>query len=170
MPKMNEINKSLGELEEELTKIKTASEMIQEAKETANKTVKESKKVMSELITNSKKATDSSIKESKKINKAATDLLKAVDKLMVKLDKVDFPTRLDKVDATVSGINSGIQNILSRFDSVEKNLKDNFDNKLKLLKKELEESQQTNQYILVGILIALIGAFSFLFYKMGFIG
>jgi chromosome segregation ATPase len=170
MPKMNEINKSLGELEEELTKIKTASEMIQEAKETANKIVKESKKIMSVLITNSKKATDSAVKESKKLNKAASSLLKAVDTLMEKLDKVDFPTRLDKLDATVSGINSSIQNVLSRFDSVERNLKDDFDNKINQVQKKLEESQQVNLYLLIGILVVLGGSFLWLFYKLGYIG
>jgi len=152
----SELNKSLGQLEEELSKIKSASKMISDAKETTEKTIKETKEIMKELIENSKKATDSAVKESKKLNKAATSLLEVVDTLMGKLDKVDFPTRLDKLDTTVSGINSGIQNVLSRFDSIEKNLKDDFDNKIKL-----------NLYLLIGILVSLAGIFYWLFNKLG---
>jgi len=124
MPETSEINKSLGELEQELSKIKSASEMISDAKETAQKTISETKEIMSDLIMNSKKATASAIKESKKLNNAATELFIVVDDLLKKLDKVDFPTRLDKLDTTVSGINSGIQNILGRFDTVERNIRD----------------------------------------------
>ena len=169
MANSSDINKSLGELEQELSKIKSASELINEAKATTKKTINETKRITSDLIKNSKKATDSAIKESKKLNEAASLLFKAVDKLMVKLDKVDFPTRLDKLDATVSGINSAIQNVLSRFDSVERNLKDDFDDKIKLVQKELVESQQINLFLLIGILVALIGSFFWLFYNMDFL-
>ena len=170
MPEASELNKSLGELEQELSKIKSASEIIEDAKETSKKTISETKKIMKDLIESSKKATDSAVKESKKLNKAASSLLKAVDTLMEKLDNVDFPTRLDKLDTTVSGINSSIQNVLSRFDSVERNLKDDFDNKINQVQKKLEESQQVNLYLLIGILVVFGGSFLWLFYKLGYIG
>jgi len=170
MPETNELNKSLGELEQELSKIKSASEMITDAKETAEKTINETKEIMADLIDKSKNATDSAIKESKKLNKSASSLLKAVDILMEKLDKVDFPTRLDKLDTSVSGINTSIQNVISRFDSVERNLKDDFDNKIKQVQSKIEESQQINLYLLIGILVVLGGSFIWLFYKMGYIG
>ncbi|MEK0336222.1 MAG: hypothetical protein QQN41_02170 [Nitrosopumilus sp.] len=155
MPEINEINKSLGELEEELSKIKSASKLIQDAKDTAEKTINETKEIMSDLITNSKKATDGAIKESKKLNNAATELFIVVDDLMKKLDKVDFPTRLDKLDTTVSGINSSIQNVLGRFDSVERNLKDD----LKVI-----------LYLLIGLFVVSGGAFLTIFWKIGIIG
>ena len=170
MPETSELNRSLGELEEELSKIKSASEMIEDAKETTKKTISETKEIMKDLIENSKKATDSVVKESKKLNKAASSLLKAVDTLMEKLDNVDFPTRLDKLDTTVSGINSSIQNVLSRFDSVERNLKDDFDNRINQVQKKLDESQLVNLYLLIGILVVFGSSFLWLFYKMGYIG
>ena len=83
----SELNKSLGQLEEELSKIKSASKMISDAKETTEKTIIETKEIMKDLIENSKKATDSAVKESKKLKKAATSLLEVVDTLMGKLDK-----------------------------------------------------------------------------------
>ena len=180
MPEINKINKSLGELEEELTKIKSASEMIDDAKETTKKTVNETKEIMSELIEKTEKATDSAIKESKKLNKAAEKLLNMVTTLMEKLDNVDFPTRLDKLDSTVSGINSGIQNILSRFDSIERNIKDEIQDKITASQKELENTieivenklaraQKINLYLLLGILIIIISLFGAMFYNMGWL-
>lgn len=148
MPKVHEINKSLGELEEELKKVKTANEMVS--------------------IT--QKAADVIIKESKELNKTTKQLKSSAEKLMKKLDKVDFPTRLDKLDTTVSGINSGIQNVLSRFDSIERNLKDDFDDKISRLKDKLEKAVRINIYLTLGMLIVLSGAFIALFYKMGFLG
>jgi chromosome segregation ATPase len=154
MPDLNEINDSLAEFEEELSKLKSASEMIEEAKNSANTTIIESKKIMEELITNSKKATDSAIQESKKLNDSAQRLFDAVDILMNKLDKVDFPTRLDKLDNSVTGINTAIQNIFGRFETIEKNIKDEFNSKISVLYEKLEKSQKLNWVFL--ILVSLI--------------
>ena len=109
---------------------------------------------MSDLIKKAKEATDSAIKESKKLTKAAEKLLNMVTTLMEKLDDVDFPTRLDKLDTTISGINSGIQNILSRFDSVERNLKDD----ISILNQRLDKTHKVSLYLLVGILL-MLGSF-----------
>jgi len=148
MPKTSELNRSLGELEEELKKVKTANEMVSITQEAANEITK----------------------ESKELNKTTKKLNSSTEKLTNKLDKVDFPTRPDKLDTTVSGINSGIQNILGRFDAVERNLKDDFENKINQVQKKLEESQQVNLYLLIGILVVLSGSFLWLFYKLGYIG
>ena len=142
MPETSEINKNLGELEEELSKIKSASDMIIDAKETTEKTISETKEIMADLIKKTKKATDSVVKESKALNKAVSNLLASVDVLMKKLDKVDFPVRLDKLDATVSGINAGIQNIQGRIDTLERNIKDEIG------------QVQTNMYLLFAVVIA----------------
>ena len=148
MPETHEINKSLGELEEELKKVKTADEMVSITQEAADKI----------------------IKESKELNKTTKKLNNSTERLMKKLEKVDFPNRLDKLDTTVSGINSGIQNVLSRFDSIERNLKDDFENKIGIIQNKLKETQKRNLYLLIGILVVLGGAFLGLFYKMGFLG
>ncbi len=153
MPETSELNKSLGKLEQELSNIKSASEMITDAKETTNKTINETKIIIADLIENSKKASDSAIRESKKLNESATKLFKAVALLMQKLDKVDFPTRLDKLDSSVSGINTAIQNIFGRFETVEKNLKDEFNYKISGVQEKLEKSQKLNLVFLVLILL-----------------
>lgn len=153
MPELNEINDALADFQEELSKLKSASGLIEEAKNTAQTTIAESIKIMEELISNSKHATDSAIKESKKLNESAKKLFGAVDILMKKLDKVDFPTRLDKLDNSVTGINTAIQNIFGRFETVEKNLKDELNSKIYGLQEKLEKSQKLNLVFLILMLL-----------------
>ncbi len=149
MPELNEINDLLADFEEELSKLKSASGLIEVAKNSAQTTISESKKIMEELISNSQKATDAAIQESKKLNVSAQKLFDAVDILMNKLDKVDFPTRLDKLDNSVTGINTAIQNIFGRFETVEKNLKEEFNSKIYFLEEKLEKSQKLNLIFLI---------------------
>lgn len=153
MAELNEINDALADFEEELSKLKSASGLIEEAKNSAITTISESKKIMEELISNSKEATDSAIQKSKKLNESAKKLLGAVDELMKKIDRVDFPTRLDKLDNSVTIINTSIQNIFGRFETVEKNLKDELNSKIYGLQEKLEKSQKLNLVFLILILL-----------------
>lgn len=57
-----------------------------------------------------------------KVSELSTQIagqIKAVGALIEKLEKVDFPIRLDKLDATTAGINQGVQNQISKLDKVE---------------------------------------------------
>ncbi len=75
-------------------------------------------------------------------------LANAAEALTSKIDGVDFPTRLDKLDATVSSINLGLQNVQSRLEGVERSLSDELKaSREALLKemKELAEQQSTLQ-------------------------
>ncbi|WP_457559031.1 hypothetical protein [Candidatus Harpocratesius sp.] len=153
MSELNKINDSLAEFEEELSKLKSASEMIKDAKNSAQTTISESKQIMEKLIADSKTATDNAIQESKKLNESAQKLFDAVDMLMQKLEKVDFPTRLDKLDTSVSGINTAIQNIFGRFETVEKNLKDDFNFKILKVQEKLEKSHKLNLMFFIFILL-----------------
>ncbi|MHB2151041.1 hypothetical protein ACX8XP_18495 [Calditrichota bacterium LG25] len=168
MPELNEINDSLAEFQEELEKLSSASQEIQKAKNVALTTIAESKKIMEELISNSKQATDSAIMESRKLNESAIKLFNAVDVLMQKLDKVDFPTRLDKLDTSVAGINTAIQNIFGRFETVEKNLKDELNSKISILQEKLEKSRKTNLIFLTLILIMTGGLLFTILVKLVF--
>ena len=52
-------------------------------------------------------------------------------KLIKRIESIDFPTRLDKLDATVSSINQGLQNTQTRIGDLERNLKDDIQAKSK---------------------------------------
>ena len=130
MPKTDNINESLNDLEEELNKLNSASELISKAKDTAEKNISETKDIISKLVKSSEKTLDKTVKESKQLAKVSKELAKNVELLVEKLDKVDFPVRLDKIDNSVASINVGVQNIQGRVDSLEKNLKEDLNNKL----------------------------------------
>ena len=131
MPELNEINNALADFEEELSKLKTAADEIKKAENTAQRV----------------------IEQSEKLNRYSTKLIKAVIILTQKLNKVDFPTRLDKLDNSVTAINTAIQNIFGRFDFVEKNLKDEFNSKITAMQVKLEKSQKLNLIFLILIML-----------------
>lgn len=77
-------------------------------------------------------------KSFKSVEKEVKDLLdeykflsSETEKLVTKIDKVDFPTRLDKLDSTVSSINQSLQNTQTRIGDLERNIKDDIQAKAK---------------------------------------
>ena len=77
-------------------------------------------------------------KSFKSVEKEIKDLLdeykflsSETEKLVTKIDKVDFPTRLDKLDATISSISQGLQNTQTRIGDLERNIKDDLQAKTK---------------------------------------
>ena len=166
MPDTSEINESLSNLEQELSTLKSASDEIKKAKDFAQSSFLESKKLLDEtiseiesslsamakhvesyeelsknLINTTQNNNEIVISEAKKINKAAVDLFNNVDNLQEKIDKIDFPNRLDKLDTAVTGINTVIQNLFGRFETVERNLKDEFQTKITDLGKSLTAAE-----------------------------
>jgi len=157
----NDLNDTLGELEEELRSIKSASELISSAKLTAERTVEEAKRTMIELLRQSKDSTDGVIRESKRLQETTTESLKVSSLLIKKLDKVDFPTRLDKLDIAVSSLNVSIQNMFGRLAGIEKNIKDDFNFKIQLMQERIIEQEKVNKYLLVGLIfIGVVNIFT----------
>ncbi|MCK4338922.1 MAG: hypothetical protein KAW92_13740 [Candidatus Cloacimonetes bacterium] len=175
MPETSEINKILIELQEELEKIKTAAELIEVAKNANDKILKDSKSLFEvefkkiteasksllkdskELIGLTQKSTDITIKESNELNKSSQNLIKASNNLLNEIKKINFPAKFEKMDLTLSGISTSIQNIFSRFDTIERNIKDDFMNKISNIEKKLLSSQRINRFLLVILILLIIG-------------
>jgi uncharacterized protein Yka (UPF0111/DUF47 family) len=118
---MNEnIHQELIKLQNELNRLKNAVEHIDEAKEASKNVVK---------------ATESFLLTSNKIYEDYENLAEKTKQLIKEIDSIDFPKRLDKIDFNITGINTGLQNVFSRFDGVERNLSD----KILSVNKSLEE-------------------------------
>lgn len=82
--------------------------------------------------------TTSEIQKQVKLEQDALAALK--DKIQAfhdKVERINFPERLDKVDANVAGIMAAVQSIQSRLDTVERNLSD----KLKEIRSEVKETR-----------------------------
>lgn len=89
----------------------------------------------------------------KSVEKEVKDLLdeykflsSETEKLVNKIDKVDFPTRLDKLDATVSSINQGLQNTQQRLGDIERNIKDDLTSKQKELTSRIESAENATKH------------------------
>ena len=110
-------------------------------------------------------------------------LIKSNEKLIVQIDKVNFPTRLDKIEATVSSINVSLQKtqkclgdiernikddlqqntkIISKVDSIESSLKYSIENFQKLTTSQFEKQSKENKllkillFVSIGLIVGLI--------------
>lgn len=137
------IHQELLKLQNELTRLKDAVEQIDLAKDVSLNAVSSAENVI--LITS-------------KLRKDYENLAISTNKLMEEIDSIDFPARLDKLDANIAGINAGVQNINSRVDSLERNLSDRINSGVKELDIKLNTiiKDQGKNFRLTKILIVII--------------
>lgn len=95
---------------------------------------------------------------------ALSKLMESVQSFYNRVDKINFPERLDKLDVNVAGIMAAIQSVQSRLDALERNitdrLRDNQDYQKESLKTMQTAADATakNQKILIYITWALIAS------------
>jgi chromosome segregation ATPase len=118
--------------------------------------------------------TTSEIHEQIKLEHEALSKLKeAVQLFHERVEKINFPERLDKLDANVAGIMAAIQSTQSRLDNVERNLSDKMRDLLDIQKEEMKAMKNTmdisvkRQQILFFItwVLILIATLSIVFIK-----
>ena len=105
-----------------------------------NKNVNNLQENLSSFIQEQNNASKMIAKDAKNLSESSTKLVSSVDDLLKKIDGIDFPNRLDKLDMAVSSLNTGIQNIQGRLDKTETNINKNLDNKISLLEKDIASS------------------------------
>ena len=88
-------------LEEELTKLKSAVEYI----ETAKISIEAASKIINTII-----------KLKEEFDKLAERTIVLIDKM----DKIDFPSRLDKIDSKVLSVNNEIKSLETRIEAINK--------------------------------------------------
>jgi len=120
-------------------------ELIKEVKEIDMHHKKELQNVFSKelgLLTgefrNLGKATEEIQQQVKYEQKYLAELREKTVALYTGIEKVNFPERLDKLDANVSGIMAAVQSVQSRLDMLERNLAD----RLRDLQSQQSESQK----------------------------
>jgi uncharacterized coiled-coil DUF342 family protein len=134
-----------------------------------NKNVNDLQENLSSFIQEQNNASKAIAKDAKNLSESSTKLVSSVDDLLKKIDGIDFPNRLDKLDMAVSSLNTGIQNIQGRLDKTETNINKNLDNKISLLEKDivsssdakinnLQEKLEVNYKISILLLVIGFGA------------
>lgn len=120
--------------------INKSSDVFSSAETLFNKNVNDLQENLSSFIQEQNNASKAIAKDAKKLSESSTKLVSSVNDLLRKIDGIDFPSRLDKLDMAVSSLNVGIQNIQGRLDKTEDNINKNLDNKISLLEKDIVSS------------------------------
>jgi len=170
----NEFNNIVSLSKENISAAKNEfSQLITNQKEEINKyhlkLISSTKDLINHSIENLNKSTESHnalfINQDKKIRQHLNSyqgLIDKVTKLLNYIEKVDFPSRLDKIDNTISSINIGLQNIQGivsdiqreqprRFEQIEKLVNE----KINSIQKKQEKLVKRNQLFFI-ILVAII--------------
>jgi len=170
----NEFNNIVLLSKENITAAKNEfSQLITNQKEEINKyhleLISSTKDLINHSIENLNKSTESHDalfnNQDKKIRQHLNSyqgLIDKVAKLLDYIDKIDFPSRLDKIDNTISSINIGLQNLQGivndiqreqphRFEQIEKLVNE----KINWIQKKQEKLAKRNRLFFI-ILVAII--------------
>lgn len=132
---MSEINSELKRLKDSLERLDSYTNEIGKAKGTANEVVI-SVKELHGTYSESLKSLDKELADLISTNKP---LVEQLEKLINSLDSVDFPSRLDKIDVTVAGINRAVLNVQNKLDNTERDIR----GQIKDLSNDIVENNKT---------------------------
>lgn len=111
-----QIHKELASLQSELSRLDGAVKHIEDAKRLSKDITENGQELQAKY--------KEQLQEVKDLTTQYQELVGRAEKLIDKIDKVDFPTRLDKLDASVTGINQGLQNTQGKLENIGRDLKD----------------------------------------------
>lgn len=134
----SESSTKLKESSDEL--INKSSDTFSSAETLFDKNINDLQVNLSSFIQEQNDASKVIAKDAKNLSESSAKLINSVGDLLKKIDGIDFPNRLDKLDMAVGSLNIGIQNIQGRLDKTETNINKNLDNKISLLEKDISSS------------------------------
>ena len=126
---------------------KSLSDANEKHQKQLTKEIQESTKKINDATELLSKSNSAFEKQIKNLLSEYSGLGDATAALIRKIESVDFPKRFDKLDAIVSSINQGLQNIQTRIGDLERNIKDDLQAKTKdvILKVESTEKNLNQQ-------------------------
>jgi archaellum component FlaC len=126
MDSLEDINAPLVELQTELEKLQRGAELIGEAQDAAKRS-DEAAQNMQDAARQTSEAAQSMQESLTQVLESLKALAIGVEDCVGTIEKVDFPLRLDKMNATVSGIHTAVQQVSSCIEALERNVKDIID-------------------------------------------
>lgn len=159
------------------TKYLELLESVKESDQTFKKELQEQLKTEADKVTAEVNKIIQSLKDTlTSLNNEIIDLeklKKTINDFHVEIVRINFPERLDKIDANISGIMAAVQAVQSRLDSLERNITDrlkdssDFQKEMKTaIQTSLEQNkaaneaiakkQQTNTYITWGLIVLAV--------------
>ncbi len=143
-----QIHKEIASLQQELSRLEKAVDHINDAKEL-------SRQITSKAKTLEEKYSQQ-IKEVQSLTTQYNQLVHKIEKLLSKIDNVNFPQRLDKLDTTVSSINQGLQNVQAKLENLGRDIKDEFKKLNDVFTLGMEENRKTFKSLRIMIVVLLI--------------
>lgn len=184
------IKKELIELEEELLKFKKLSEQINDVKNFSKETIEsvgdmqkkvnqhlemvvnyyekyllQTKTIFEEDVGELINSNNEIITDQKSILEQTRNIIENNIELIKKMEKIDFPSRLDKIDVSVSSINQGNLNILMKLENMEKSIKEDLLKKNKKIFEKLKKQSESIKYIKIGMVLIILGILASIFLK-----
>lgn len=135
------VKKSVTKIEKD-SKILIAksSESLTDAEVEFKKNIETTQDALSRFIKSQHNISKAITKDAKVLSKSSQELVDSTSALLIKIDSVNFPSRLDKLDIAISSLNTGIQNLQGRIDIFETNINKNLDNKVNLVEKNINNT------------------------------
>lgn len=96
-PDIRDTSSALVALERQLSGLKQATDHIQESKEAA----------------------ENAVEAYRQLHEQSQALVEPVENLIKRIDAVHFPSRFDKLDASVTGLNAALQNVQGQVQKME---------------------------------------------------
>ncbi|MBC8488719.1 MAG: hypothetical protein H8D45_22060 [Bacteroidetes bacterium] len=122
---------------------KSLSDANEKHQKQITKEIQESTKKINDATEQLSKSNSAFEKQIKALLSGYSELSESASRLIKKIDSIDFPSRLDKLDATVSSINQGLQNTQTRIGDLERNLKDDIQAKTKDVTSKIDASENS---------------------------
>jgi DNA repair ATPase RecN len=140
------VNEHLVELESELERLSKATDEIATAKEAASEVMSASQSVLSTL---GKVSVDY-----QKLYESNEAINSIIHDAVGSISKVDFPSRLDKLDNTVSAVSIGVQNLATSFHDLSQEF-EGIENRLT----SLHHALMVQRGIMFATAVLLVGGF-----------
>lgn len=141
-----------------------ASGTLEEVKQNSTEHLVQLRKSLTDFVTKAETELNETLKNLKTVVETEIVeyryLVEAATALIAKIDAINFPERLDKIDYNISAINLGVQNLQNRLGDLSREMKDEFKESRQLLQitqqqVELLKMRQRKDGLWIKVLIGL---------------
>jgi cysteinyl-tRNA synthetase len=163
MPELPEVNIQLGELENSLSNLKSATDQIAEAKNAAQNVVDACQKTQlacARLTENTEEVFDKVTNTLSQIEVSNQSVSEQILQTLKMIQDIDFPAQFQKLDATISGINLGVQNLLNSYNNILVPKIDAIPTKVEAESQKIQQEIEQNQEQLENIVASKADAIS----------
>jgi chromosome segregation ATPase len=153
-----QIHNELASLQSELSRLNSAVKHIEDAKQLAKNITENGQELQAKY--------KEQLQEVKELTTKYQELVGRAERLIDKIDKVDFPIRLDKLDNAVTAINQGVQNTQGKLENIGRDLKDEIKELKANLTAKIEGNRREVKILKILLIISLALSIGILIFEI----